>query len=93
MNDTISTVYLELSRKMALDYENLLRGAVTRALGHSDWTPESLNGRLSRIIQGSSEITALDDKPIFEVLPVEFTVDCTGHSSYARVSRKYRALI
>jgi len=93
MNDTISTVYLELSRKMALDYENLLRGAVTRALGHSDWTPESLRGRLRRIFQGSSEITTLDDMPIFEVLPEEATEDCAGHLSYARVSRKYRALI
>ena len=89
----IDPVASAISMGMAEKYEALLRCAITRALGHSDWTPESLNGRLSRIIQGSSEITALDDKPIFEVLPVEFTVDCTGHSSYARVSRKYRALI
>ena len=92
MTDHISG---ELSSSMAHQYEELLRAAICKALGISDWSwnEDDIRGRVVRVITGSSEQTWVDGRLVFEVLPIEVTTDCTGHSTYIKASRKYRSFV
>ena len=59
MTDHISG---ELSSSMAHQYEELLRAAICKALGISDWSwnEGDIRGRVVRVITGSSEQTWVD---------------------------------
>ena len=78
---------------MAHQYDELLRAAICKALGVSDWTREDLCGRVVRVVTCSSEQTWVDGRLVFEVLPIEIATDCTGHSTYIKASRKYRSFV
>lgn len=71
--ETTATTHDKLATAMATQTDALLAAAITKVLGHSDWKPEDLRGRLTAAKHSGTgnETWCLDAKPLMVFGPVK----------------------
>lgn len=88
-HDVIAATHDMLATRMAALVDKTISDAITRHLGHADWTPQALQGRLSILHTDKRyEIYCLDAVPLLRLGPWKmppFRLDSTNtHISASR---------
>jgi hypothetical protein len=84
----------DLSGVMAAKQDAVLKEAVTRFLGRSDWNLEDLKGRV--VMQhwaNGIEVFCLDGVPLVELQPIMFETEHKGGNTILHATRQHRVLL